>query len=307
MSTRNTSPLQFQLPNEPLLRLSKTIALAARPEPTDLLASEELAPTCEHCVLLRRLIDVLQLKIKQKDLEFDRLSQEKAELLGIAAHDLRLPIATIQIYGALLAECIGGGASPELIELIGSIQSTSEFALRILEDTLELAVAQSGTSQLHARPAILSSIAARSVAMCRPLAAGKGMHITFVQQGEPRVVLADPGKMNRVFNNLIENAIKYCQPGTEIEVRVSHGPDRVLVSVQDDGPGIPPADLKTLFTPFQRTRARALSEEPSAGLGLSISKRIVDLHGGRIWLRSDHGKGTTFYVSLPIPSQAKRS
>jgi signal transduction histidine kinase len=109
--------------------------------------------------------------------------------------------------------------------------------------------------------------------------------------------------MIKVFNNLIENAIKYCQPGARIEARISRGEDSVLVAVQDDGPGIGPADLKTLFTPFQRTRARALSEEPSAGLGLAIAKDIVDLHGGRIWVKSEVGKGTTFYVSLPIQNR----
>jgi signal transduction histidine kinase len=106
--------------------------------------------------------------------------------------------------------------------------------------------------------------------------------------------------MTKVFNNLIENAIKYCQPGTRIEVRVWRVEDRVMVSVEDDGPGIEPTDLKTLFTPFQRTRARALSEEHSAGLGLAIAKHLVDLHGGQISVRSEIGVGTTFYVSLPI-------
>jgi two-component system sensor histidine kinase VicK len=125
------------------------------------------------------------------------------------------------------------------------------------------------------------------------------MGLTLIEDGNPRPVLVDPLKMSKVFNNLIENAIKYCQPGAKIEVRVSHRANRVLVSVRDDGPGIDAFDLKSLFTPFQRTRARAFSEEPSAGLGLSIVKRIVDLHGGRIWVKSEVGKGTTFYVSLP--------
>jgi signal transduction histidine kinase len=105
--------------------------------------------------------------------------------------------------------------------------------------------------------------------------------------------------MTKVFNNLIENAIKYCQPGARIEVRVWRVEDRVMVSVEDDGPGIEAADLKTLFSPFQRTRARALSEERSAGLGLAIAKHMVDLHGGQISVRSEIGVGTTFYVSLP--------
>jgi signal transduction histidine kinase len=299
VSPRNTSPLAFQPPKNRLLRLSKTFALAQRPEPMDLLASEDISPTCEHCTDLRRLADVLEQKIKQRDLALERLTQTKAELLGIAVHDLRLPVATIRTYGQLLFEGIGRTASPEVIEWINSIQSVSEFALRLLDDVTDLAMVESGAVQLHVRPEILASIAEVSVTMSSPLAASKQMHVTLVQYGEPQLVLVDSVKMTKVFNNLIENAIKYCQPGARIDVRVWRIDDRVMVSVEDDGPGIEPADLKTLFTPFQRTRARALSEEHGAGLGLAIAKHMVHLHGGQISVRSEIGVGTTFYVSLP--------
>jgi signal transduction histidine kinase len=299
VSTRNTSPLAFQPPQNRHLRLSKAFALAQHSEPMELLASEDIPPTCEHCAQLKRLTDTLQQKIKQKDLVFERLIQKKAELLGIAVHDLRLPVATIRTYGELLFEGIGRTASPEAIEWINSIQSISEFVLRLLDDVTDLAMAESGTVQLQLRPKILAAIAAESVAMSSPLAARKQMHITLVQYGEPQPVLVDSVKMTKVFNNLIENAIKYCQPGARIDVRVWRVEDRVMVSVEDDGPGIEPADLKTLFTPFQRTRARALSQEHSAGLGLAIAKHMMDLHGGRIRVRSEIGVGTTFYVSLP--------
>src|SRR5437868_10696998 len=114
-----------------------------------------IPPSCEHCTQLRFSF---RERRKQKRLEFDKIIQEKAELLGLAVHDLRLPIATIQIYSELLAEGIGGGASPELLEWINSIHSVSEFALRMLDETLHLAIAESGTVQLHTAPAILSDV-----------------------------------------------------------------------------------------------------------------------------------------------------
>ena len=106
-------------------------------------------------------------------------------------------------------------------------------------------------------------------------------------------------RLRQVFNNLFDNAIKYCQPGAEIEAKIWRRYNEVVVSVSDNGPGIGPEDLKTLFTPFQKTRARSLSEEPGTGLGLAIAKRIVELHGGRITAQSAVGHGTTFQVSLP--------
>ncbi|HEV8412146.1 MAG TPA: HAMP domain-containing sensor histidine kinase [Bryobacteraceae bacterium] len=304
---RMTSPLPHAACDSALLTSTIAEPEAHLLPQTVSVEREQLPPSCEHCGQRWFLEDNLQ--TKQKNREFDRIIRGKAELLGMAVHDLRLPVATIQIYSELLAEGIGGMASPELVEWIDSIHSVSEFALRLLDDTLDLAIAESGAEQLHAVPASLAPIVAKSVSMSFPLAARKQMGLTLIQEGEPQPILLDAMKMCKVFNNLIENAIKYSQPGARIEVRISRGEDSVRVSVKDDGPGIGPADLKTLFTPFQRTRARALSEEPSAGLGLSIAKRIVNLHGGRIWLNTETGKGTTFYVSLPtgIPSAAKKS
>jgi signal transduction histidine kinase len=278
------------------LKLAKPEATLA---PAFSVSHKQIPPVCEHCGQFRFLENDLGEKLKQKSLEVDRMIRDNAKFLASAVHDLRLPVATIQIYSDLLAEGIGGTASPELIEWINSIQSVSEFVLRLLDETTDLAMAESGTAQLQATPAILGSIVAKSVAMSRPRAARKQMHLNLVQYGEPRPVLVDRIKMTKVFNNLIENAIKYCQPGTRIEVRVWRVEDRVMVTVEDDGPGIESTDLKTLFSPFQKTRARALSEEHSAGLGLAIVKHMVDLHGGQISVRSEIGVGTTFYVSLP--------
>jgi len=296
---RITSPISHDTRDSAFLTALKIVAPVAHLPQEVSVTREHIPSACEDCSRLKSLENNFREKTKQKRLEFDRIIRDKAELLGIAAHDLRHPVAAIQIYSELLAEGISSRSRPELLEWINSIHSVSEFALRLLEQTLDLAIAESGTGELHATPSILASVVANSVSMSFPLAARKRMGLSLIEEGEPQPVLLDPVKMSKVFNNLIENAIKYCQPGARIEVRVSRGRDSVLVCVQDDGPGIDAADLKTLFTPFQRTRARALSEEPSAGLGLSIAKHIVDLHGGQIWLKSELGKGTTFYVSLP--------
>ncbi len=217
--------------------------------------------------------------------------------LGMAAHDLRHPAAALVTYSELLAEAAGPDTRTDQLALIDSIRSVSDFLLRLLDDALELAHAESGTAQLQAAPSIVTDIVAECVAMSRPLAAKKQMRLSFIQQGEPLLVQLDALKMSKVFNNLIENAIQHCQAGARIEVRISFGQDAVLFFVRDNGPGISRAGLKTLFTPFQKTRSG--SGQSSTGLGLAIAKHTVDLHGGRIWANSEVGKGTTFYVSLP--------
>jgi two-component system phosphate regulon sensor histidine kinase PhoR len=222
---------------------------------------------------------------------------ENTTPLGMAAHDLRHPAAALVTYSELLAEAAGPGARGEQLALIDSIRSVSDFLLRLLDDALELAHAESGAAQLRTAPSIVTDIVAQCVAMSRPLAARKRMRFSFIQQGRPVMVLLDALKMSKVFNNLIENAIQHCQPGARIEVRLSFGEDSVLFFVRDNGPGIDPAHLTTLFTPFQKTRSG--SDQSGTGLGLAIAKHTVDLHGGRIWANSEVGKGATFYVSLP--------
>jgi signal transduction histidine kinase len=125
------------------------------------------------------------------------------------------------------------------------------------------------------------------------------MQLRFVEEGNARPVLVDPVRLREVFNNLIENAIEHCQPGTEIEVKVWRAEGAVLISISDNGPGMDPEALQVLFTPFQKTIARAPSERVRTGLGLAIVKHIVELHGGQIIAQSELGHGTRFEVSLP--------
>ncbi len=219
--------------------------------------------------------------------------------LGMAAHDLRHPAAALVIYSELLAHSVGQKASEQQRELVDSIHSVSKFLLHLLDDTLDLARAESGTVQLCGVRSTVVTILAQCVAMSRPLAERKQMRLSFSQEGKPQLVLLDAIKISKVFNNLIQNAIQYCPPGARIKVRLSRGEGAVLVTVSDNGPGIDPAGLRTLFTPFQKNRRRGDSDQSGTGLGLAIAKHAVDLHGGRIWVDSEVGKGTTFYVSLP--------
>jgi two-component system sensor histidine kinase/response regulator len=239
-------------------------------------------------------------ELMNESLEVKRIRHEHIDLLGIAAHDLRHPIGAILIYSELLAEEADSILNNEQKELLNSIHSLSEFMLRLLRDTLEISAAQSGRVSISAKPSDILAIVEESVSLSRPLAARKQMQLNVRQDENIPPVNVDALKVTQVFNNLIENAIKHCQNGAKIEVGISLDDDRILVSVRDDGPGIPPDDLKDLFTPFHRTRAQALSAEPGTGLGLAIAKRIVEYHdGGRIWVESRLGTGTTFYVSLP--------
>jgi signal transduction histidine kinase len=134
-------------------------------------------------------------------------------------------------------------------------------------------------------------------------------------QGEPNcMVLIDTDKMREVIDNLISNAIKYSPEGKTITVRVQHSKDddaedtsSVLVSVRDEGQGLTEDDMKKLFGKFQRLSARPTAGESSTGLGLSIVKQLVELHGGKVWAESEgKNKGSIFRIKLPSASKRKR-
>jgi signal transduction histidine kinase len=292
MLNGSTSPLPNQKRGNEHSISSKIVlrSAVARKLPETSQVRSQSQPRCEQCDRFNNPTNI--------DTDVRRDTRDMT-LLGTAVHDLRHPAGAILISSELLAEALGPAVSQEQGALIDSIHSICQFMLRLLDDILDLACSHPGTVQLRATPSSVAGILAQSLAISRPLAARRKMRLDLIEEGEPQLVLLNKIQISKVFNNLIENAVKYCQPGARIQIRISHSSDNVLVSVQDDGPGISHSEMNTLFTPFQRTLARALSDQQGTGLGLAIAKHIVDLHGGQIHVESQVGKGTTFYVSLP--------
>ena len=277
-------------PDKPIL-----VARPSRRRPAD--TNTEYKPLTQHRVSYDDLANTKR-ELINKNLELERMNEEKSQLLAMAAHDLRSPIGNILIFSELLQEEADQQLTGEQKELLNSIHSSSEFLQRLLDSVFDISVMESDASRLSFELQNPQEILERVVSLSRAFANSRQIQmVLFVDGPIPRINL-DPGKLERVFNNLIGNAIKYSQRGASIEVRISAQIDGVLISVRDNGPGIPPEDFKNLFTPFQKTRARAA--EPSGGLGLAIAKRMVTRHRGQIWAESKVGLGSTFYVRLPI-------
>jgi signal transduction histidine kinase len=138
-----------------------------------------------------------------------------------------------------------------------------------------------------------------SIALSRPLANRKGTHIKAQYPERIPTLTLDWRKMTQVFLNLIGNSIKFCQNGGLVEVTVMLEPAHLVFHVRDNGPGISPDELESIFMPFQRGSGSA-SAQPGTGLGLAICKRIVERHGGRIWAENAVGGGAVLYLSLPL-------
>jgi signal transduction histidine kinase len=234
-------------------------------------------------------------ELAKKNAELALLNQEKNYFLGMAAHDLRNPLYIILLQSEfLLQEC----QDPKYCEVLEGIRNSSEFISRLVEDLLDVANIESGQLRLDYTPLDLPRLVERNVAWNRVLAAKKQINITFESEALPTVMI-DSAKFEQILNNLLGNAVKFSEPGSQVEVRLNREGENFLLRVRDKGVGMSDKEQSKLFKIFQHGRLGTEGEK-STGLGLVIVKRIVEGHGGKIWLESQPGAGTTFFVSLPF-------
>jgi signal transduction histidine kinase len=242
----------------------------------------------------------LEREMVRKNVELEKLNEQKNRMLGIAAHDLRSPLAVIQSYSEFLEEEAGNVLNAEQREFVGVIKSTSEFMLRMVTDILDVTAIEAGQLKLHREPANLEELMWHNLALNRVLAARKNIGIELASGTAIPLIPLDAGKIEQVLNNLVTNAVKFSHPGSTVRVRVDCSTEWVTVAVEDQGQGIPDADLPKLFKPFGKGSVRSTAGEQSTGLGLAIARNIVEGHGGRIWLESAVGRGSTFFFTLPL-------
>lgn len=252
-----------------------------------------------------------QRELAKSNAELDRLNIQKNELLGIAAHDLRNPLQVILTYSHFLLE-EASDLAPEHREFVRTIRSSSRFMLRLVDDLLDVARIEAGILDLDLAPVDLDALVEHNVALNRVLAEPQGTRIELRRNvGMPKLpdMVLDAAKIEQVLNNLIGNAVKFSPPGSTVEVRLAAGEEGVTLSVRDQGDGIRPEELETLFRPFQKGRNRSTAGEKSTGLGLAIVKRIVEGHRGEIRVESAPGEGAVFHVRLPgtAPGTAPRA
>ena len=226
------------------------------------------------------------------------LERMRVEFLSLVSHELRSPLTSILGYAQLIQRQVAMGRP--LTGLETRLQVIVDQAKRVnalVEDLLEASRAETGRLGMRMQPVNLAEIARKAV---RESAAIAPTH-RFRVEAPPEVppVQADPGRIDQVLKNLLSNAVKYSLPGTEVTVRVRVEPTREVVSVTDQGIGIRKEDLDAIFIPFHRVRQVGGREIKGVGLGLFISRSIVEAHGGEMWVESELGKGSTFYFSLP--------
>lgn len=254
----------------------------------------------EELARLNNDLVTAQRELARSVAELQRLNEWKDELLGIAAHDLRNPLnANAAFITFLLADA--SGFSDDALLLLDRLRSNSEYMLRLVDSVLDFAAVQGGHVRLEPEPASLADLVLDVVETMRIIAEGKEVAVHCrVDRALPPVAV-DRVKMTQAVQNLISNAVQYSPAGGAVDVRLRGEERAIAIDVEDRGPGIPPGDLPHLFKPFTRLSTSRLSKQRSVGLGLAITKRLIEAHGGTIDVRSEVGKGSTFTLRLGYP------
>ena len=245
-----------------------------------------------------------QILSEQQQMLVEQLSKAnsaKNRFLGMAAHDLRNPLASIRGLAEFLRDGAVGPLNNDQLELVQTIHGASQSMLVLVNELLDVATIESGELKLNLQQQNLNDLVSKCVTLINMEAAKKKTHVAVVPSADAAVLAIDPTKMKQVVENLLSNAVKYSPPGSTITAFVHADPTRGFYgfSVRDQGPGIPEGERDKLFKDFSRLSVRPTGGEKSTGLGLAICRKIVEAHHGTIGAENLPEGGCEFRVILP--------
>jgi len=243
----------------------------------------------------------LQSELEEKNKHLNELLEEKNNLLGIAAHDLRNPIGVIQSFAKIMLSKSIGPLTDDQNEFIKRIEQSSVFMMGLLEDVLDFSKVESGTMKLKLEEISIDDLLNDALASNKVHARTKD--IDLVSEGNgflQKTLVGDKNKLHQVMHNMLDNAIKYSNNNTVVNIDINVEDNKLKVNVTDQGVGIPEDDMKHLFEPFFRAKNKPTDGEKSTGLGLFIIRRIVEAHKGKLFVKSQNGQGSTFSFSIPL-------
>lgn len=255
---------------------------------------EVLANSFNHMVgNIRRALEEVQSSLKKAE----EANSRKTELLSIVSHDLKSPITSVLAAIKLIE--LGDITEAEFPEVGGMIRQSCERMIDLIESLLASSALEMGRIQVNKTTCNGKELIERVVEANSLNLSNKAQTLTIETKGQDFEFYADKGLIHQVLENFTSNAIKYSPSETTITARVLATAASIRFEIQDEGPGLTDEDKQKLFGFFQRLSARPTGGESSHGVGLAITKRVVDLHNGKIWAESELGKGTTFIVELP--------
>ena len=269
-------------------------------------ASLLLAKTASDTVRNRRVLAVANAALSSSNqtiqtqaVQLELASKNKSEFLANMSHELRTPLNAIIGFSDVLLQGLFGPLNERQQEYLTDIRGSGTHQLALINDILDLSKVEAGRLELELAPVSVEATIAAGIALIHERALSHGISLESDVATDLPLIEADGRKLKQVLLNLLTNAVKFTPSGGRVVARAALRDGDVAISVSDTGVGVEAADQERIFGEFEQTRHGKAAEE-GTGLGLTLCKKLVELHGGRIWVESTPGSGSTFTFTLPI-------
>lgn len=242
--------------------------------------------------------NLTELEISKQQVE--HASRLKSEFISTMSHELRTPLNAIIGFSELLVDKKVGQINPKQEQYLDDILKSGNHLLRLINDILDLSKIEAGKMEILLEPCGVKEVMEEVCSVVKSLADAKGIILTVSIAPEVREIAADRIKLKQILYNLLSNAIKFTNRNGKVDIVVEPGMERgITLKIQDTGIGISPEGIRKLFSPFLQLDAGPVEKQQGTGLGLVLTRKFIELHGGSISVDSEVGKGTLFTVLLP--------
>ena len=258
----------------------------------------------------RKLGEELRLhgvRLEAENRQIQEANRLKSEFLANMSHELRTPLNAVIGFAEILRSGAVSDDSQKRDEYLGYIAASGRHLLQLINDVLDLSKVESGKFEFFPEPVDLPKVLKEVAGVLQGEAARKGITVAIKNGSGLEGLSLDPSRLKQVLYNFLSNAIKFTGHGGRVVLRSSaEGPDQLRLEVEDNGIGIAASDQALLFTPFQQINAGTAKQHQGTGLGLALTRRLAELQGGSVGLRSKPGEGSVFFVLLPCRASAAR-
>jgi signal transduction histidine kinase len=239
-------------------------------------------------------------EIEAKSAQLEVASRHKSEFLANMSHELRTPLNAIIGFSEVLGEKFFGELNDKQNEYVDDILSSGRHLLSLINDILDLSKIEAGRMDLEVATFYLPDAIENALLLIRERASRHGIKLDRSIDERLGDFNADERKVKQVLVNLLSNAVKFTPEGGQIKVEAGLGDHAVIISVTDTGIGIAKQDQEAIFEEFRQASGSYAHKREGTGLGLTLTRRFVEMHGGKIWVESELGKGSKFSFTLPI-------
>ncbi|MHB8791817.1 MAG: sensor histidine kinase [Thermoleophilia bacterium] len=261
--------------------------------------SEDLKGKVGELEMVNKDIQAREQELQATNRQLEKANRLKSQFLATMSHELRTPLNSIIGFSELLEDETYGALNGRQMKYVGNIVVSSKHLLQLINDILDLAKVESGTVGIHPERLSLSDAMSVVKSVVEPLATKKDIGLTIDLDKGVDTIDADPARLKQILYNLLSNAIKFTPTGGKVSIAATTNNGNVEISVTDTGIGIGEKDQQRIFSEFLQVEGSYARKYEGTGLGLALTKKLVELHGGRIWVESSPGMGSCFTFTIP--------